>query len=54
MKRVKAYDGLPVEVEGIEDAERVAALVGFMGLMLSKLGLKRLEISDDGVIVAEG
>jgi len=54
MKRVVAYEGLPVEAEGVADAEEVAATVGFLGEVLKRLGLRRLEVNTSGMVVAEG
>ena len=54
VKRVAAYEGLPLDAEGVEDPEAVAALVGALGEMLRRLGLRKLEVVGDGVVVAEG
>ena len=54
MKKVIAYEGLPVEAEGIEDPEEMAAIVGSLGEVLKRLGLRRLELSASGMVVAEG
>ncbi|UXD22890.1 hypothetical protein IPA_09255 [Ignicoccus pacificus DSM 13166] len=52
--KVIAYEGLPFECEGVEDAEAVAALLGEVGEMLRKLGLRKVVVGEDGVVIGEG
>jgi len=51
--RVKAFEGLPVEAEGTEDPEMVAAFLGEIGKMMSKLGIKVVRLEGE-VVVGEG
>ena len=51
--RVKAYEGLPVEAEGVEDAEMVAAFLGEIGKIMKKLNVKVVRLEGD-LVVGEG
>ncbi len=51
--KVKAYEGLPVEAEGAEDPEMVAALLGEIGNIMKRLGIKAVRIEGD-FVVGEG
>jgi len=54
MRKIVAYEGLPVECSEIEDPEKVAALLGTIGETLKRLGLKKVLVGEDGVVVGEG
>jgi len=52
--RVKAYEGFPLEAEGVEDPEEYAAIVGEIGRLMAKLGIKKVILEGEDVVVAEG
>ena len=52
--KIVIHDGLPVEVEGIENAEEAAAMIAEAVSKLLKVGITNLKIKVEGdVIIAE-
>ncbi len=52
--RIVIYDGLPVEVEGVEDAEEAAAIIAEAVMKMVRLGITNLKITVRGdLIIAE-
>ncbi|NPA84485.1 MAG: hypothetical protein GXO07_00580 [Crenarchaeota archaeon] len=51
--RVKAFEGLPLEAEGAEDPEMVAAFLGEIGEIMKRLGIKVVKLEGE-VVVGEG
>ena len=52
--KVKAYEGLPLEAEGIDDPEAYAAILGEIGRLMAKLGLKKVVLEGEDLVVGEG
>ncbi len=52
--RIKAYEGLPLEAEEVSDPEEYAAILGEIGRLMNKLGIKRIVIEGEDIVVAEG
>ncbi|ABU81275.1 hypothetical protein [Ignicoccus hospitalis] len=51
--RVKSFEGFPVEAEGVEDPEMVAAVLGEIGELMKKLNIKVVKL-DGEMVVGEG
>ncbi len=54
--RVVAYEGLPVEGEGVEgeELEEMAAKLGVIASLMKELGISRVLLREDGVAIGEG
>ena len=52
--RVKAYEGFPLEAEGVNDPEGYAAIIGEIGRLMARLGIRKVVLEGEDVVVAEG